>query len=76
MKHRFLYIMALLLFITVQASAMQIFVKTLTIPNTTGISSFHRATSADNRYYNLQGQRIEPAKKGLYINNGRKVVIK
>ena len=30
MKHRFLYIMALLLFITVQASAMQIFVKTLT----------------------------------------------
>ena len=30
MKHRFLYIMALLLFITVQASAMQILVKTLT----------------------------------------------
>ena len=30
MKHQFLYIMALLLFITVQASAMQIFVKTLT----------------------------------------------
>ena len=30
MKHRFLYIMALLMFITVQASAMQIFVKTLT----------------------------------------------
>ena len=30
MKHRFLNIMALLLFITVQASAMQIFVKTLT----------------------------------------------
>ena len=48
----------------------------LTIPNTTGISSVHRATSADERYYNLQGQRVEPVKKGLYIKDNRKVIIK
>ena len=48
----------------------------LTIPNTTGISSVHRATSADERYYNLAGQRIEHPKKGLYIKDNRKVIIK
>lgn len=31
----------------------------------------------DNRWYNLSGQRIsEPKTKGIYINNGRKVVVK
>ena len=30
----------------------------------------------DNRVYNLNGQKIQNAKKGLYIVNGRKVVIK
>ena len=48
----------------------------LTIPNTTGISSVHRATSADERYYNLAGQWIEHPKKGLYIKDNRKVIIK
>lgn len=27
-------------------------------------------------YYNLQGQRVDAPKKGIYIHNGRKVVIK
>ena len=27
-------------------------------------------------YYNLQGQRVDTPKKGLYIKNGRKVVVK
>lgn len=30
----------------------------------------------DNRVYNLNGQHVENAKKGLYIVNGKKVVIK
>ena len=42
---------------------------------TTGISTLHQ--NADQEvYYNLQGQRIERPGKGLYIRNGRKVVIK
>lgn len=33
-------------------------------------------SSMDNGYYDLQGRRLsgKPAKKGLYIYNGRKVV--
>ena len=27
-------------------------------------------------YYNLQGQRVEKPRKGIYIHNGRRVVIK
>jgi hypothetical protein len=30
----------------------------------------------DNNYYNLNGQRVSQPKKGLYIVNGKKVVIK
>jgi hypothetical protein len=45
---------------------------------TTGIkdqSSKFNAPS-DNAYYTLQGQRVEKPGKGLYIKNGKKVVIK
>ena len=45
---------------------------------TTGIkvqSSKFNAPS-DNAYYTLQGQRVQNPGKGLYIKNGRKVVIK
>jgi len=42
----------------------------------TGISSL-RTVGSDARLYDLQGRRIEgqPA-KGLYISNGKKVVVK
>ena len=30
----------------------------------------------DQRVYNLNGQHVENAKKGIYIVNGKKVVIK
>jgi hypothetical protein len=33
-------------------------------------------TEGDNVWYNLNGQRVENPGKGLYIRNGRKVVIK
>ena len=44
--------------------------------NTTSIRSFDE-TLSDDAWYNLSGQRIDtPTKKGLYIKNGKKVVVK
>ena len=34
------------------------------------------ADKADSALYNLAGQRVEKAVKGLYIQNGRKFVVK
>ena len=47
----------------------------------TGISDNNRETITNNRYYDLQGRRVNvpvsvPVKKGLYIVGGKKVVIK
>lgn len=44
----------------------------------TGISELQHATPADDHWYTLGGQRLsgEPTQKGLYIKNGRKVIIK
>ena len=45
---------------------------------TTGITTVigADALNMDGRVYNLNGQRVENATKGLYIVNGRKVVVK
>ncbi len=43
---------------------------------TTGISTVKAATTTSNTIFNLQGQKVTNAQKGLYIINGRKVVIK
>ena len=43
----------------------------------TGIRDNNRETITNNRYYDLQGRSVgTPARKGLYINNGKKVVVK
>lgn len=42
----------------------------------TGINAVQSAPLTNRGYYNLNGQRIENPSKGLYILNGRKVVIK
>lgn len=45
----------------------------------TGISRVYQAADLfgeDNRVYNMKGQQVENAKKGVYIVNGKKVVIK
>lgn len=42
---------------------------------TTGILNIER-TVIDNQYYTLDGRRVAEPKKGLYIINGKKVVIK
>jgi hypothetical protein len=46
--------------------------------NTTGIAAINReGMTIDNAaVYNLSGQKVQHAKKGLYIVNGKKVVIK
>ncbi len=46
---------------------------------TTGISRIYDANEVfgkDAKVYNLSGQKVENAKKGVYIVNGRKVVVK
>jgi hypothetical protein len=43
---------------------------------TTGIKGVNSETSTNTGYYNLAGQRVAQPTKGLYIVNGKKVVIK
>ena len=43
---------------------------------TTGINEVNAATKADGAYYTLQGVKTSKAAKGIYIHNGKKVVIK
>ena len=43
----------------------------------TGIRDNNRETITNDRYYDLQGRSVEkPAKKGLYIRNGKKEIVK
>ena len=45
--------------------------------NTTDIDSLLKAAASEHDvYYNLKGQRVENPGKGIYVKNGRKVVIK
>ena len=41
-----------------------------------GINAIQDSKSMVNGYYNLSGQRVEAPTKGLYIVNGKKVIIK
>lgn len=43
---------------------------------TTGIQNNNRETITNSRYYNMNGQVVAQPSKGLYIVNGKKVVIK
>ena len=43
---------------------------------TTGISEAQQRVGEQDVYYNLQGQRVDNPSKGIYIRNGKKVVIK
>ena len=42
----------------------------------TGISDMNRETVTNNRYFDLQGRRVAQPTKGMYIVNGKKVVVK
>ena len=43
---------------------------------TTGISSMKSSENGADSYFNLSGQRVAAPQKGLYIVNGKKVIIK
>ena len=49
---------------------------TVTFKNATGINAVKADALKDAQIYNLQGVRVDKAQKGLYIVNGKKVVIK
>jgi hypothetical protein len=40
----------------------------------TGIANFNTMSVKSSDYYDLQGRKVVNPGKGLYINNGRKVV--
>ena len=46
------------------------------IDETTGISGIKNNVENGTRYYNMNGQRVEKPKKGLYIKNGKKIIIR
>ena len=41
-----------------------------------GVKGVRENTQEPDAFYNLQGQKVENAKKGLYIKNGRKVLVR
>ena len=41
-----------------------------------GVSTESSLSPANNRYYNLNGQQVEPNRPGIYIHNGKKFVKK
>ena len=44
---------------------------------TTGVYNINVSKPADNNWYTISGQRInKPTKSGVYINNGKKIVMK
>ena len=43
---------------------------------TTGISAVGQETAGDQRIYNMNGQVVTSAKRGLYIKNGKKYIVK
>ena len=58
---------------------VKVYTVTYKVRSTSGIESIGRETKilSEDGWYDLRGQRIsQPQKKGLYINNGRKIVIK
>jgi hypothetical protein len=44
---------------------------------TTDIRSLmHNGSATNDTYYDLQGRKVIPGKKGIYIHNGKKVIVK
>jgi len=58
------------------ASASSIEIKHITESEVTAISTVKDSRKADGTVYDLNGRRTTGAKKGLYIQNGKKVAIK
>ncbi len=46
------------------------------IDSTTGVDALNSDRATDNRWYNLNGTRVGTPKHGLYIHNGKAVMVK
>jgi hypothetical protein len=46
------------------------------IGGTTGIHAIGSDAKKDNNFYTLQGVRVDKPTKGIYIQNGKKIIIK
>ena len=46
------------------------------VEGTTGIETNNREPITNNHWFNLQGQRVDNPGKGLFIRNGKKIMIK
>ena len=69
-----LYVVAILIDLNENIVANAVKVK-VTTPEAVGIESVNTNKPAgENRFYNLQGQRLNKAQKGVNIVNGRKIV--
>lgn len=60
-------------YLEIPASARNL---TITFGDATSIKAIDNAQLTIDNYYNLSGQRVAQPKKGLYIKNGKKVIIK
>ena len=56
-------------------AASEVQVKDVDSDEVTGIRSIDNSESED-AYYDLRGVRVQKPHKGLYINNGKKTVVK
>lgn len=45
-------------------------------PKPTGIGMVHSSRSKANNYYDLQGRKVNNPEKGVYISNGKRVIVK
>jgi hypothetical protein len=45
-------------------------------PEVTSVDIAQHEQINDNKYYNLNGQEVKHPTKGMYIRNGRKVVVR
>jgi hypothetical protein len=48
----------------------------LVFDDATGIKSIDNSRLTIDNYYNLSGQQVKPTKKGIYVVDGKKVIIK
>ncbi len=62
--------------LTMGSAEHYLFYVGLTSGDTTGINGVTLQTTGNNIYYNLNGQRVSKPTQGVYILNGKKVLVK
>ena len=61
---------------TTGGSSQSCYKITMHIATTTGIQNIYFKKEKDDNFYNLQGVRVTNPTKGIYIHNGKKIIIK